>query len=67
MTLPTSQYPEGIHKYDYVPNFAARGLHYDIQKVNIDGHTFCVCNRFASRLKDVDDVSSTSPYMPRVF
>lgn len=31
---PDQQYPEGIHKYDYIPNFAARGLHYDIQKVN---------------------------------
>lgn len=29
------QYPEGIRKYDYIPNFAARGLHYDIQKVII--------------------------------
>lgn len=28
------QYPEGISKYDYIPNFTARGLHYDIQKVN---------------------------------
>nr|XP_046251901.1 5'-nucleotidase domain-containing protein 2 [Scatophagus argus] len=26
------KYPEGIHRYDYIPNFAARGLHYDIQK-----------------------------------
>ncbi|XP_029579191.1 5'-nucleotidase domain-containing protein 2 isoform X1 [Salmo trutta] len=26
------KYPEGISKYDYIPNFAARGLHYDIQK-----------------------------------
>ncbi|KAG5837868.1 hypothetical protein ANANG_G00217590 [Anguilla anguilla] len=26
------KYPQGIMKYDYVPNFAARGLHYDIQK-----------------------------------
>uniref|UniRef100_A0A668A6Z9 5'-nucleotidase domain containing 2 n=1 Tax=Myripristis murdjan TaxID=586833 RepID=A0A668A6Z9_9TELE len=26
------KYPEAIHKYDYIPNFAARGLHYDIQK-----------------------------------
>lgn len=30
---PPWQYPEGIRKYDYIPNFAARGLHYDIQKV----------------------------------
>uniref|UniRef100_A0A8C5DZ41 5'-nucleotidase domain containing 2 n=1 Tax=Gouania willdenowi TaxID=441366 RepID=A0A8C5DZ41_GOUWI len=27
------KYPEGIAKYDYIPNFAVRGLHYDIQKV----------------------------------
>uniref|UniRef100_A0A8D3BS42 5'-nucleotidase domain-containing protein 2-like n=1 Tax=Scophthalmus maximus TaxID=52904 RepID=A0A8D3BS42_SCOMX len=26
------KYPEGIRKYDYIPNFAVRGLHYDIQK-----------------------------------
>ncbi|KAG9270350.1 5'-nucleotidase domain-containing protein 2-like [Astyanax mexicanus] len=26
------KYPQGIKKYDYIPNFAARGLHYDIQK-----------------------------------
>ncbi|XP_019720748.1 5'-nucleotidase domain-containing protein 2 [Hippocampus comes] len=26
------KYPEGILSYDYIPNFAARGLHYDIQK-----------------------------------
>ncbi|XP_028669086.1 5'-nucleotidase domain-containing protein 2 [Erpetoichthys calabaricus] len=26
------KYPEGIRKYDFIPNFAARGLHYDIQK-----------------------------------
>lgn len=30
---PWWQYPEGIGKYDYIPNFAVRGLHYDIQKV----------------------------------
>ncbi|KAL7884262.1 hypothetical protein AOLI_G00070320 [Acnodon oligacanthus] len=26
------KYPQAICKYDYLPNFAARGLHYDIQK-----------------------------------
>uniref|UniRef100_A0AAR2JEA4 5'-nucleotidase domain containing 2 n=1 Tax=Pygocentrus nattereri TaxID=42514 RepID=A0AAR2JEA4_PYGNA len=26
------KYPQAISKYDYFPNFAARGLHYDIQK-----------------------------------
>lgn len=29
------QYPEEIAKYEYIPNFTVRGLHYDIQKVNI--------------------------------
>lgn len=34
LLFPASwQYPEGIRKYDYIPNFAVRGLHYDIQKV----------------------------------
>ncbi|MCJ8734975.1 hypothetical protein PDJAM_G00241490 [Pangasius djambal] len=26
------KYPQGISKYRYIPNFATRGLHYDIQK-----------------------------------
>ncbi|XP_013866412.1 5'-nucleotidase domain-containing protein 2 [Austrofundulus limnaeus] len=26
------KYPKGIAKYDYIPNFTVRGLHYDIQK-----------------------------------
>ncbi|MEQ2252509.1 5'-nucleotidase domain-containing protein 2, partial [Ilyodon furcidens] len=26
------KYPEEIAKYEYIPNFAVRGLHYDIQK-----------------------------------
>uniref|UniRef100_A0A1A8SJD9 5'-nucleotidase domain containing 2 n=1 Tax=Nothobranchius rachovii TaxID=451742 RepID=A0A1A8SJD9_9TELE len=26
------KYPKDIGKYDYIPNFAVRGLHYDIQK-----------------------------------
>uniref|UniRef100_A0A8C3G2H6 5'-nucleotidase domain containing 2 n=1 Tax=Cyclopterus lumpus TaxID=8103 RepID=A0A8C3G2H6_CYCLU len=26
------KYPEGLRKYDYIPNFTVRGLHYDIQK-----------------------------------
>lgn len=29
-----SQYPEGLGKYDYIPGFAIRGLHYDVQKVS---------------------------------
>ncbi|XP_054633183.1 5'-nucleotidase domain-containing protein 3 [Dunckerocampus dactyliophorus] len=26
------RYPEGIRNYEYIPNFAVRGLHYDVQK-----------------------------------
>uniref|UniRef100_A0AAZ3Q9W4 Uncharacterized protein n=1 Tax=Oncorhynchus tshawytscha TaxID=74940 RepID=A0AAZ3Q9W4_ONCTS len=28
------RYPEGIRLYYYIPNFTARGLHYDIQKID---------------------------------
>lgn len=31
--LLSSQYPQGLQEFKYLPNFAARGLHYDIQKV----------------------------------
>ncbi|XP_030588314.1 5'-nucleotidase domain-containing protein 3 isoform X1 [Archocentrus centrarchus] len=26
------KYPEGLRKYEYIPDFAVRGLHYDVQK-----------------------------------
>ncbi|XP_061679012.1 5'-nucleotidase domain-containing protein 3 [Syngnathoides biaculeatus] len=26
------RYPEGLRDYEYIPNFAVRGLHYDVQK-----------------------------------
>ncbi|XP_005929147.1 5'-nucleotidase domain-containing protein 3 isoform X1 [Haplochromis burtoni] len=26
------RYPEGLRKYEYIPSFAVRGLHYDVQK-----------------------------------
>ncbi|KAM3870552.1 5'-nucleotidase domain-containing protein 3-like [Diretmus argenteus] len=26
------RYPEGLREYEYIPNFAVRGLHYDVQK-----------------------------------
>nr|XP_020441182.1 5'-nucleotidase domain-containing protein 3 [Monopterus albus] len=26
------RYPEGLRTYEYIPNFAVRGLHYDVQK-----------------------------------
>lgn len=30
------KYPEGLRKYEYIPNFAVRGLHYDVQKVRVE-------------------------------
>lgn len=29
------QYPQGIRSYEYIPSFAIRGLHYDVQKVTV--------------------------------
>lgn len=29
------QYPHELKKYEYDPNFAIRGLHYDVHKVSI--------------------------------
>uniref|UniRef100_A0A8D3BZL6 5'-nucleotidase domain-containing protein 3 n=1 Tax=Scophthalmus maximus TaxID=52904 RepID=A0A8D3BZL6_SCOMX len=30
--ITNHRYPEGLRKYEYIPNFAVRGLHYDVQK-----------------------------------
>uniref|UniRef100_A0A4W6F4P4 5'-nucleotidase domain containing 3 n=1 Tax=Lates calcarifer TaxID=8187 RepID=A0A4W6F4P4_LATCA len=30
--ISNHRYPEGLRKYEYIPNFAVRGLHYDVQK-----------------------------------
>ncbi|CAL8275657.1 unnamed protein product [Boreogadus saida] len=52
------KYPEGIHKYDYVPNFAARGLHYDIQKgllMKIDAFHYIEPGTVYRGLKPVPD------------
>ncbi|MGH0147097.1 UNVERIFIED_CONTAM: hypothetical protein FKN15_021980 [Acipenser sinensis] len=32
------RYPEGLRAYEYIPDFAIRGLHYDVQKSS-HGHT----------------------------
>lgn len=37
LTFKSSQYPQGINNFGYLDNFAIRGLHYDIQKVQ-----FCI-------------------------
>ncbi|KAG8012756.1 5'-nucleotidase domain-containing protein 3 [Nibea albiflora] len=30
--ITNHRYPEDLRKYEYIPNFAVRGLHYDVQK-----------------------------------
>ncbi|KAL3061311.1 hypothetical protein OYC64_009482 [Pagothenia borchgrevinki] len=30
--ITNHRYPEGLRDYEYIPNFAVRGLHYDVQK-----------------------------------
>ncbi|XP_058502378.1 5'-nucleotidase domain-containing protein 3 [Solea solea] len=30
--ISNHRYPEGLRKYEYIPDFAVRGLHYDVQK-----------------------------------
>ncbi|XP_035012854.2 5'-nucleotidase domain-containing protein 3 [Hippoglossus stenolepis] len=30
--ITNHRYPEALRKYEYIPNFAVRGLHYDVQK-----------------------------------
>uniref|UniRef100_A0A3Q3WU46 Uncharacterized protein n=1 Tax=Mola mola TaxID=94237 RepID=A0A3Q3WU46_MOLML len=30
--ISNHRYPEDLRKYEYIPNFAVRGLHYDVQK-----------------------------------
>uniref|UniRef100_A0A4W5N3E4 5'-nucleotidase domain containing 2 n=1 Tax=Hucho hucho TaxID=62062 RepID=A0A4W5N3E4_9TELE len=52
------KYPEGISKYDYIPNFAARGLHYDIQKgllMKIDAFHYIQLGTVYRGLKPVPD------------
>ncbi|KAJ3586123.1 hypothetical protein NHX12_012524 [Muraenolepis orangiensis] len=52
------KYPEGIDKYDYLPNFAARGLHYDIQKgllMKIDAFHYIQPGTVYRGLKPVPD------------
>ncbi|XP_036389009.1 5'-nucleotidase domain-containing protein 2 isoform X2 [Megalops cyprinoides] len=52
------KYPHGIKKYDYIPNFAARGLHYDIQKgllLKIDAFHYIQLGTVYKGLKPVPD------------
>ncbi|XP_061530585.1 5'-nucleotidase domain-containing protein 2 [Phycodurus eques] len=52
------KYPEEILSYDYIPNFAARGLHYDIQKgllMKIDAFHYIQSGTVYRGLKPVPD------------
>uniref|UniRef100_A0A4W4FL82 5'-nucleotidase domain containing 2 n=1 Tax=Electrophorus electricus TaxID=8005 RepID=A0A4W4FL82_ELEEL len=52
------KYPQGIKKYNYIPNFAARGLHYDIQKgllMKIDAFHYIQMGTVYRGLKPVPD------------
>uniref|UniRef100_A0A8C9TTL3 5'-nucleotidase domain containing 2 n=1 Tax=Scleropages formosus TaxID=113540 RepID=A0A8C9TTL3_SCLFO len=49
------KYPQGISRYDYIPNFAARGLHYDIQKVSSPGVIVVFMSRVLLGLRPVPD------------
>ncbi|XP_075039188.1 5'-nucleotidase domain-containing protein 2 isoform X2 [Mixophyes fleayi] len=52
------RYPEGIKKYEYIPGFAIRGLHYDIQKsllMKIDAFHYIQLGTAYRGLKPVPD------------
>ncbi|MGH0130076.1 UNVERIFIED_CONTAM: hypothetical protein FKN15_040914 [Acipenser sinensis] len=56
--IESFKYPEDLRKYDYVPNFAARGLHYDIQKgllMKIDAFHYIQLGTVYRGLKPVPD------------
>lgn len=45
-----SQYPAEIRKYEYDPNFAIRGLHYDVQRVGLLLLFFCGLMMFGNEM-----------------
>ncbi|XP_025927294.1 5'-nucleotidase domain-containing protein 2 isoform X1 [Apteryx rowi] len=52
------KYPEGLGKYDYIPGFAIRGLHYDVQKsllMKIDAFHYVQLGTAYRGLKPVPD------------
>lgn len=52
------KYPEGLRSYDYLPNFAVRGLHYDINKgllMKIDAFHYIELGTVYRGLKPVPD------------
>ncbi|XP_069592937.1 5'-nucleotidase domain-containing protein 2 isoform X1 [Ranitomeya imitator] len=68
------KYPEGIKKYDYIPGFAIRGLHYDIQKnllMKIDAFHYIQLGTAYRGLKpvpdnEVIDLYGGTPHIPLI-
>ncbi|KAM4023076.1 5'-nucleotidase domain-containing protein 2 [Anomaloglossus baeobatrachus] len=68
------RYPEGIKKYDYIPGFAIRGLHYDIQKnllMKIDAFHYIQLGTAYRGLKpvpdeEVIDLYGGTPHIPLI-
>ncbi|XP_066452421.1 5'-nucleotidase domain-containing protein 2 isoform X2 [Eleutherodactylus coqui] len=59
------KYPEEIKKYDYIPGFAIRGLHYDVQKnllMKIDAFHYIQLGTAYRGLKPVPDEEVIESY-----
>uniref|UniRef100_A0A8C5GUT1 5'-nucleotidase domain-containing protein 3-like n=1 Tax=Gouania willdenowi TaxID=441366 RepID=A0A8C5GUT1_GOUWI len=53
------RYPEGLQEYEYIPNFAVRGLHYDVQKallmkIDLNQDTDLICSHGHSMKQFMD-------------
>ncbi|XP_056455217.1 LOW QUALITY PROTEIN: 5'-nucleotidase domain-containing protein 3 [Gadus chalcogrammus] len=58
-------YPEGLRDYEYVPDFAVRGLHYDVQKallMKIDAFHYIQLGTVYRGLHPVPDEEVTAMY-----
>uniref|UniRef100_A0AAQ5X6Y7 5'-nucleotidase domain containing 3 n=1 Tax=Amphiprion ocellaris TaxID=80972 RepID=A0AAQ5X6Y7_AMPOC len=59
------RYPEGLRKYEYIPNFAVRGLHYDVQKallMKIDAFHYIQLGTVYRGLQPVSDEEVIAMY-----
>ncbi|XP_056596474.1 5'-nucleotidase domain-containing protein 3 [Triplophysa dalaica] len=59
------RYPEGLRKYEYIPNFVIRGLHYDVQKallMKIDAFHYIQLGTVYRGLNPVPDKEVSAMY-----
>ncbi|XP_034032185.1 5'-nucleotidase domain-containing protein 3 [Thalassophryne amazonica] len=59
------RYPEGLRKYEYLPDFAVRGLHYDVQKallMKIDAFHYIQLGTVYRGLEPVPDEEVIATY-----